>query len=272
MIGDQELQREARRVLRRLLGEDAVLARASDGWFGVLLNGKPDRPRTRVKPEIVAGFRARDWIAPRRTTPESFVLSEAGEAWYRRTLADGDPFAAQHQLRVRRVVIDAQGVEHDVVVNEAESPLTRLKTRKLIDATQCEAGERLRRDFTLAQLSPRLGVDLTAPVVLGKRGAQRGDTLTETVLAAKQRFSLAMRAMGPGLSDLLFDVCCHLIGLEDAERSFGWPSRAGRVVLVIALDRLAQHYGMRVIGPRHAPIRSWQAPKASSDSDACRQG
>jgi hypothetical protein len=273
MISAQELQREARRVFRRLLAEDSVLVRASDGWFGVLLNGKPDRPRTRVKPELVAGFRARDWIAPRRTTPESYILSAAGAGWFLRTLSDGDPYAAQHQLRVRRAIVDAQGIEREVTVDEGESPLTRLRTRKLIDAVQCEAGERLRRDYTLAQLSPRLGVDLTAPIVLGKRGAQRSDTLTETVLAAKQRFSLAMRAVGPGLSDLLFDVCCHLAGLEDAERSYGWPSRAGRVVLVIALDRLVLHYGMRVTGPRHAPIRSWQADglKASSDSDACRR-
>jgi hypothetical protein len=28
-----------------------------------------------------------------------------------------------------------------------------------------------------------------------------------------------MRAVGPGLSDLLFDVCCHLRGLEEAEEA-----------------------------------------------------
>jgi hypothetical protein len=259
MIGEQELQREARRVLRRLLPQDTVLAREGDGWFVVRRNGRTDPPRLRVKPDMVAGFRVRDWIAPRGTEPESFTLSPTGTGWYLRTLADGDPFAAQHQIRAGRVVVDAEGVERNVVVNEAESPLTRLRARRLIDATQCEAGERLRRDFTLAQLAPRLGVDLTAPVVLGRRGAARSETLTETVLAAKQRFSHAMRAVGPGLSDLLFDVCCHLIGLEDAERSFGWPSRAGRVVLAIALDRLALHYGMRIATPRHVQIRSWHA-------------
>lgn len=259
MIGEQELQREARRVLRRLLAEDTLLAREGDGWFVVQRNGRPAPPRLRASPDIVAGFRTRDWIAPRGTTPESFALSAAGAGWYLRTLADGDPFAAQHQLRVRRVIVDAEGIERDVTANEAESPLTRLRARRLIDATQCEAGERLRRDFTLAQLAPRLGVDLSAPIVLGRRGAPRSETLSDTVLAAKQRFSHAMRSVGPGLSDLLFDVCCNLIGLEDAERTFGWPSRAGRVVLTIALDRLALHYGMAVTGPQHAPIRSWQA-------------
>ncbi len=258
MIADGELQREARRVLRRLLAADAVLARAPDGDFAVLRNGKPDRAHTRATSEAVAGFRTRDWIAPRGTAPESFALSEAGAAWLRRTEADGDPFAAQHQLRRRRLVVDAEGIARNVIADEGESPLARLRARKLIDATQCEAGERLRRDFTLAQLAPRLGVDLSAPVVLGRRGA-KGETLTETVLAAKQRFARAMKAVGPGLGDLLFDVCCHLIGLEDAERAFGWPTRTGKVVLGLALDRLALHYGMTVAAPRRAPIRSWQA-------------
>lgn len=80
--------------------------------------------------------------------------------------------------------------------------------------------------------------------------------MTDMVLAAKQRFSAAMRAAGPGLNDLLFDVCCHLRGLEEAERANGWPTRSAKVVLRIALERLADHYGLRIKGrPR---LRSWR--------------
>ncbi len=255
MIADGELQREGRRTLRRLLG-GAALVRLEDGRFTIEKDGRLERQR--VAPEFVSGFRARDWISPRGTSPQSFVLSEAGAAWLRRSFADGDPFAAQHQLRSRHMVIDAQGFEQLVTANDAESPITRLKARKLIDAAQFDAAEKLRRDYTLAQLAPRLGVDLTAPVVLGRRGL-KDSTLTETVIAAKQRFARAMKAVGPGLSDLLFDVCCHLVGLEDAEHELKWPRSAGRVVLMIALDRLALHYGMTVIAPPRGRMRSWQA-------------
>jgi hypothetical protein len=259
MIGDNELQREARRVLRRMEGERSVLSRLDDGRYALLREGKSDRSHTRVMADAVAGFRARDWVTPRGTTPESFSLSAVGAAWLRRTLADGDPYEVQHQLRVKRLIVDPDGVERLADANEAESPLTWLKTRGMIDTVQCEAGERLRRDFTLAQLAPRMGVDLTAPIVLGKRGSDRDVTFTETVIAAKQRFSRAMKAVGPGLNDLLFDICCHLMGLEDAENGFGWPKRTGKVVLVIALDRLAAHYGLTITGPRRAAMRSWQA-------------
>ena len=68
-----------------------MLARLADGRFTIVRDGKPDRAHTRVAPEMVAGFRSRDWIAPLGTTPESFALSEVGAAWLKRTLADGDP-------------------------------------------------------------------------------------------------------------------------------------------------------------------------------------
>ena len=31
----------------------------------------------------------------------------------------------------------------------------------------------------------------------------------------------------------------------DAEQALGWPARSGRLVLALALDRLADHYRLR---------------------------
>ena len=51
-----------------------------------------------------------------------------------------------------------------------------------------------------------------------------------------------MEALGPGLSDIVFRICCFLEGLETAEKRLGWSARSGKVVLKIALERLAAHY------------------------------
>jgi len=258
MIAEHALCREARRIFRKLLGEDRSLVRMTNGKYLVHRGARPESSHSLVAQDVVAGLRARDWLVPLGTVPESYRLSETGAAWLRRSEAGGDPYAAQHRIMARRVVVDPDGVEREAAVNEAESILLRLKARKLIGEVQCEAGERLRRDYTIAQLSPRLGVDLTQPMMPGRRGQKPQAQMADTVLAAKQRFAAAMAAAGPGLSDLLYDVCCAMTGLEDAERQFGWPARAGKIVLALALDRLALHYGLAVLPPMRARMRSWK--------------
>jgi len=258
-LGEAEIEREARRIFRKLVRGMAWLAPLDSEYFAIAGRGRVTC--TKVAVALVAEFAKRDWLRPRAEAPETWGLSEAGEGWFIRTQNIEAPFAAQHQLR-REGRIETEDGERSVVINDGESPLGWLKKRGLIDETQFDAGERLRRDFTIAQLTPRMGVDWSAPVVLGSRGAKSGSDLPETVLAAKQRFALALKAVGPGLSDLLFDVCCHLIGLEAAERTKGWPQRSAKVVLQIALDRLAVHYGMRSAGPMRAKTRSWRGEEA----------
>jgi hypothetical protein len=73
-----------------------------------------------------------------------------------------------------------------------------------------------------------------------------GDGADPTIahLAAKRRFDAAIAATGRGLSDILWRVICAGEAIPAAERALGWPGRAGRLVLGLALDRLADHYGL----------------------------
>ena len=64
-------------------------------------------------------------------------------------------------------------------------------------------------------------------------------SLRDEVIAAKERVMRALDTVGPELSQVLVDICCELKGLEEAERSHDWPQRAGKVVLRLALTRLA---------------------------------
>ncbi|MCF8470537.1 MAG: DUF6456 domain-containing protein [Parvibaculum sp.] len=178
-------------------------------------------------------------------------VSDLGRARYRRLVAEADPFRAQHQIAgERRVRLD--GADRLAKVNEAETPLGWLRSRKgadgkaLISGVQYDAGERLRADFTLGQLSARVTADWSGT---GAGGTRRGPArdpaqIADHAVAARQRVGLALDAVGPRLCDILLSVCCHLEGLEAAEKEFGWPKRSAKLVLQIALDRLAAHYGM----------------------------
>ena len=259
MTGRYEVEREARRLFRLLREAGSHLARQPFGGFLLLSYGDDGKyAKEPVSEDLAQAFFRRGWIDA-TTKSGRYVLSDAGAGWYDRETATSDPFAAQHQLRTQKCLRDSAGRQRIVTVDDAESVISRLKRRGVIDAVQFDAGEKLRRDFTLAQLMPRLGVDLTAPVASGRRACRVEASMADTVLAAKQRFNKAMRAAGPGLSDLLFDVVCYLRGLEEAERAYGWPHRSARVVLGIALNALARHYGLIVTGPDR--LRSWRSDR-----------
>lgn len=132
-----------------------------------------------------------------------------------------------------------------VTVNLAEAPLGWLRSRGLISSIQYEAGERLRRDWELAKLPPRVTMCWDAPPT-GKvaRGAPAAHDGTVTQIAARKRFEAAVAAAGPGLADVLWRTVCAGEGMRDIERALGWPVRAGKLVLSLALDRLARFYRM----------------------------
>lgn len=251
-ISTHEMEREARRIFRKLASGPYYLAPLDAQNFAVARAGRPTR--TRVDGSLVDAWAKRGWLSAREETPGTFALNDAGEGWLLRTQTATDPFSAQHQLLKRKLIATPEG-EKSVLVNEGESTLGWLRNRGLVSNLQHDAGERLRRDFTLAQLSPRMGVDWTAPIIQRSFGPKQV-LISDLAIAARQRFAAAMKSVGPGLSDLLYDVCCRLAGLEEAERSKGWPKRSGKVVLQIALDRLAAHYGMRELAP--GKIRAWR--------------
>jgi hypothetical protein len=126
-----------------------------------------------------------------------------------------------------------------VTVNIAESPLSWLHSRGHLDDRQFAAGERLRADWERAQLSPNVTMCWN-PVRV--QGGDAGLSPTERQIAAKGRFDGATEAAGPGLSDILWRVVCAGEGLPDAERALAWPVRSGKLVLKLALDRVAAFY------------------------------
>jgi hypothetical protein len=199
-------------------------------------------------------------------------ITDAGRAYLMRHAARStksdivDPFRAQHGHLAISALAE-QGLGSSVLVDESESPLAWLARRKgrdgraLIDTHQFVAGERLRADFTRAQMMPRTTSNWEAPAARGQRSNGGPVSFTDAVLAARQRLQNTLNAVGPEFSGLLLDVCCFLKRLEDVERERLWPARSAKVVLQLGLDRLARHYGLaaQARGKAGAPIRAWSA-------------
>lgn len=193
---------------------------------------------------------------------DGWRLNDAGRLALRRLLAGDDPFQQQHQQRVsepRRI----DGDERPVLVNDGATPLGWLARRKdadgrpLISAAQFAAGERLASDFAFAGLGPRVTTSWAGGgASSGSRQARSMPAeLTDGRLAAQQRVRRALDFVGGELADLLLDVCCLQLGLGDLEAERGWPRRSGKLLLQLALDRLAEHYGLSVRAPQRYRTR-----------------
>jgi hypothetical protein len=154
---DPEGEGSARRLLTRLNADGCVL-RNVNGCYRLLSQGAAPSMRqdVPVQGRLVTLCLQRDWLERK---DQDLVLSAAGRAWLRRCEAGGDAFREQHQVRTTQLK-EVEGTRRPVLLNETESPLGWLKSRKdrngrpLITEHQYEAGQRLRADYWFAHLSP----------------------------------------------------------------------------------------------------------------------
>jgi hypothetical protein len=142
--------------------------------------------------------------------------------------------------RRKRNTPGARRPARTVTVNLAESPLAWLHARGHLTDRLYDAGEALRADYERAQLSASI-IMRWDPVRVKSTG-ERGLAPSERQVLARQRFDGAIHAAGKGLEDILWRVVCAGEALPAAEKTLGWPARSGKLVLRIALERVAEFY------------------------------
>lgn len=178
------------------------------------------------------------------------MLSQTGEPQPNGSKAAPKPASPPASQQVRQQAQRGRPSASDAGFNDSESPLGWLRRRRdrngqpLISEAQFQAGERLRADFTKGNMTPNI-TSHWSPVIGGSTRSASSDReleMRDHQLRARQRFRDAMEAVGPEFCNVLVDVCCHLKGLEDIERSAGWPRRSAKVIVLLALTALARHY------------------------------
>ncbi len=253
-------------VLRAMARKGARVVVGGAGVVTIVMPGKATAGSTVVPGPLWASLLKRRFIA--YIEGESWALTRRGRSELKKRLCTS---AAASAAAVPSPQSDRlPQARPRPQFNAEESPLTWLRSRRdkdgepLISETEFMAGERLRSDFHLARLEPRVTASWNG--VGAGSGTKRaapgvGLELQDHVVAARERVQRALAAVGPELSGILIDVCCHLKGLSDAERARSWPQRSAKVILQMALQRLARHYGLdrqnrHQVGKAHA-IRHW---------------
>ena len=267
LIADEAtIQTEGRLILRRLAEPGAVLAIAPDMEKAVVMREYPDgrTARTGVVDRVVAqAFALKDWISCRKPgRMAQYEITQTGRAALcammdRNTgggMAEASVMFAAAPLECNQNAGDQRGGGAEDGprrnrYNLAESPVAVLGRRRekdgrlFLEQDLVVAAERLREDFELAQMGPKVTQNWERFLT----GADRGSARTDSVMAqgpraARDRVAAALRDLGPGLGDVALRVCCFLEGVETAEQRLGWAARSGKIVLRIALQRLRRHY------------------------------
>ncbi|NRB04434.1 MAG: helix-turn-helix domain-containing protein [Rhodobacteraceae bacterium] len=259
-----DFQREALRVLNRLVETGAMLAVASDMEKAIVVRESAQgvTTKTGVVDRCIAEMMAlRDWIETAKPGRVSrYRITVKGRMALDRLSAQDDAgtldkpiegdLADQHRVWGEKSIHEPGAkTPRRVKYNVAESPLAALARRKdkdgqpFLSEDQVAAGERLREDFELAHMGPRVAQNWERFLTGGARtGITNVSQVGTGPDAARARVTAALDALGPGLADVALRCCCYLEGVAKAETRMGWSARSGKVVLRIALMQLHRHY------------------------------
>ena len=230
----------------------------------------PSPPRLLTSEEALLRLRSDDLIQLQGGQCE---ITAPGLAWLRRQERMGDQdwegrFQNQHRALKQEKIPMPDGPQ-TVSRNLNESPLSRLRSlrnregKPYLGDAAFAAGERLRADFTHAQLMPSVTSNWTAAVGEGAGGGWGAGgkvDLSDRALDARDRVNRALSHVGPDLAPVLTDVCCYLKGLHTVERERGWPPRSAKLMVRTGLGLLARFYGTEA----GAPFRRQPGPRLQS--------
>ena len=262
-VDDETLEREARRILRRLNEPGACLAMAREMEKAVVVRDAADGQTLRtavVDAPVAEAFALKDWIeATGQGRIVRYRITQPGRMALKRLLAEEEArqvsghgeetsaFAAQHGSFASKTIGEG-AAKRRVKYSTTESPLVLLSRRKdkdgkpFLSSDLVSAGERLREDFELAQMGPRTTQNWEKFLTAGVRTSSGQSGVGGGSEAARTRVQKALEDLGPGLGDVVLRACCFLEGMEAVEQRMGWSARSGKIVLRIALTRLKRHY------------------------------
>ncbi|MCF6292716.1 MAG: DUF6456 domain-containing protein [Robiginitomaculum sp.] len=186
-------------------------------------------------------------------------ITDVTEQWLRRnnsvkdgTANSGESFAAQHWQLQEREVFSADGEFTAVRVNVEASPLLKMYRqrdkfgKRFLSDKEFAAGEKLRNDYACSNMGRISGSNWTG-IARDKSVALSASRFADgniNAIDAKRRVMEALAWSGPMLDRVLFSVLLREQGLNSLEMDRHWPSRSAKIVLKIALARLALHYGL----------------------------
>ncbi len=155
---------------------------------------------------------------------------------------------------------------HDVGKSDKDyAPILKLYNRqrnieqKYLTKIHVEAAEQLFAEFIAANLQPKLTFSWDN-ISVAPQTHYTGSKMfeySEKIMTARKTLYDSLHYVGEDFCAILVEICLFGNGLENTEKNFKWPARSGKLLLTMALDKLAEFYGIDVRQSNERKYLGW---------------
>lgn len=154
------------------------------------------------------------------------------------------------------------------------APLLKLYNRqrnmahKYLSETHLQAGQKLFDLFVKANLRPNVTMNWENLQSVKQSHHTGGKDMgfSETTYIARRELYESLSHVGQEFSAILVEICLFGNGLEATEKAMNWPARSAKLLLTMALDRLAEYYQLTpniAVGNKYL---AWLAADMNTDT------
>lgn len=268
-----ELEREARIILQTMLKKKHMIKKLPMGEVALYRQSVDQWVFVKKLPEIIVEHMHKNkWL---KLADKIYLHTDKGQNWLAEFIyfldltGKPDPQTRSEPLdNVLKQGISLNRTAKVLAKNDDDyAPILKLYNRqrhmqhKYLNDIHVQAGQRLFENFVSSNLQPNVTMNweklssAPQPHYTGAKDAGFGERL---YIARKQLYE-ALKHVGEDFAVILVEVCLFGNGLEASEKSLGWPARSGKLLLTMALDKLAEYFKLDFAQKPNRKYLAWAA-------------
>ncbi len=174
---------------------------------------------------------------------EKIAPNSLSKNWLKRKLSNHqEQFSEQH----RKIIHKQGGIKY----NLNENIIVRLSIAKngqepFLLPHHIEAAKRFSFLFEKSHLRQSITIRYNEGAVAGsKRSLNFSNDISDMAIDAREKIEKILAYLPKDCAKVILDVCGFEKGLQKIEKEHGWPSRSAKLVLRIALEQMANYFGI----------------------------
>lgn len=271
MLCKNELEREMRIIVQTMITSNCIIKKLPFNEFGLFFsNQKKSRFSKKIDTEVFNAMFKHHYITAKE---DCFKLTNIAKNWVNSFLVfvelKKDPTVMQEYNQSKQVKKPRRDfTEADALIGElgaTTSPIFKLYNRQksspnsYLTVSHLKAGQTIFDIFTNTKLTPNVTTNVER-LMAGPQKHYMG-TKTENVsdksYNARKKLYNILEYLGDEFAAIIVEVCIFGSGLVVVEKMFDWPARSAKLLLTMALNRLAEYLEIKKEIPAANKYINW---------------